>query len=473
MKVELHNCYIKVIYKLDDTDDNLIKIIKSVNSKFTIKNRSLINGKTTIETRNNYMVKKIDDYKIIYLPRFSCISLLNTYKINYDDKRIKPSEIEYFSNINLYDTQKVICEHIKKKLLKRTNNNFLLCAETGSGKTTIALDLINKLKVKTLIIVPNILLLEQWFDQLLNICNKEDIISWTSKNPDNLLINKKYKIIITTIKTSIKIDVNLINNNNIGLTIYDEVHLYATKTYLKTFWCTQSYYNLALTATPNRIDKFEKIYFQHINIPTYNNEILEINNMKSDKISFSCDVEVIKNDKCYDTELTKSGTVCVANIIENICDDIKRNKIIVTKIIELYDENNENYTFVFSDRRNHLILLAEMVVKERENISILIGGVKKMSVDDAKKNAKVIFTTYQYSSVGLNIPKMNALIFSTPRRNNMAQIIGRILRLSENNEKTRKIIDIWDNASIFKSQFYQRKKIYDLNGYIIKYKVIN
>ena len=33
-------------------DDNLIKIIKSVNSKFTIKNRSLINGKTIIETRN-------------------------------------------------------------------------------------------------------------------------------------------------------------------------------------------------------------------------------------------------------------------------------------------------------------------------------------------------------------------------------------------------------------------------------------
>jgi hypothetical protein len=55
---------------------------------------------------------------------------------------------------------------------------------------------------------------------------------------------------------------------------------------------------------------------------------------------------------------------------------------------------------------------------------------------------------------------MNSLILATPRKSNMTQILGRIYRLSSDATIKRHIIDIVDNKTCLKSQYYHRKKTY-------------
>ena len=90
-----------------------------------------------------------------------------------------------------------------------------------------------------------------------------------------------------------------------------------------------------------------------------------------------------------------------------------------------------------------------------------MGGSSSQTIEDAKTYGRLILTTYQYSSTGVSIVKMNSLVLATPRRNGLEQIIGRIYRLSGDQNIERVIVDIVDNRTCLKSQFYDRKKIYD------------
>ena len=362
------------------------------------------------------------------------------------------------------------------------NHKYILDNFTVTHNTITAIEMINRLKTKTLIILPNLLLLNQWKTELLNNLDitEDEILIWcgqsNKKGKKNLTIyNNMFKIILTTIHTSIKIDPNVLNENNVYFTIYDEIHLYATQLFSETFWRTQRYYNLGLTATPNKINGFEKVYIQHMNKLGFSHDIVPDYN----KMQFNGDVKIIKNHIRYENILTETGVVSIPLLINKLCLDDERNDIIIKYIIKLYDMNDKHCIFVFSDRRNHLINLAEIIHKQKninvvvdaskdEDIKVLIGGSKEEDIKDAINNSRVIFTTYQYSSVCVNIQKMNCLVLTTPRKNNHTQIIGRVLRNGSDINITRQIIDVVDCKSILYSQYYERKKTYIENDFKIE-----
>jgi superfamily II DNA or RNA helicase len=64
------------------------------------------------------------------------------------------------------------------------------------------------------------------------------------------------------------------------------------------------------------------------------------------------------------------------------------------------------------------------------------------------------------ASEGFNVPRLNCLVFATPR-SNITQSIGRIYRKTHNRPPI--IVDIVDNFSIFSRQQYARRKIYKKN----------
>jgi hypothetical protein len=88
-----------------------------------------------------------------------------------------------------------------------------------------------------------------------------------------------------------------------------------------------------------------------------------------------------------------------------------------------------------------------------------MGGSASEDMEQAEKKANVIFTTYSYMDTGKSIPKMNASIFASPRKD-PKQVIGRILRLGSNEDIRRQIIDVVDWRTTLKSQWYCRKKFY-------------
>ena len=116
------------------------------------------------------------DEKVTYFyPKdfFSILNELNTRKIDvyvdFDYNFTISQQMNFNKNFNLYPFQQ---EAVQSWF--DNDNKGILLLPTGSGKTIIALDIISKVRLKTLIVVPTLVLLEQWKHSLMNYLQIEE-----------------------------------------------------------------------------------------------------------------------------------------------------------------------------------------------------------------------------------------------------------------------------------------------------------
>ena len=85
----------------------------------------------------------------------------------------------------------------------------------------------------------------------------------------------------------------------------------------------------------------------------------------------------------------------------------------------------------------------------------------------------VVITTYGYSGVGVDFPDITALVIASPRKTNINQLLGWILR-DTHQEISRDIIDIIDPYDIFINQAKKRYEFYKKRNYnIFNYRIWN
>lgn len=527
--------------KDDIVEKYQIEGYKKLLKKFIIRYKSPI-GTFYIE-KKNYVVKD----NTLLLPRFASEDLLNCKIINNITNSISDG-----NNINFLYTgeptynQQIVIDHIFNNIYTESNKLKGLCgltlnAQAGSGKTFLAMNIINKLNLKTLIIVPNTYLLNQWVELLSKFFPNNKIGQYYGKKKEdgdiiiaiiNSLVNDEYifdEVMFNNIcdnskcnniakynfedecnplyctkhkcKNMIKIKNKKIIKNYIeffkefGFVILDESHIYCTDSFKIVYNRFQSSYMLGLSATPNeRNNKCDII--SHLNI----GKVLkadEIEGYKKDNTKFNATVTLLKYngpDEYVNTHINETTKmICVPKIIEDIVNDPYRNQLIIDQLLELFYLKLN--IFVFSERRSHLEHLYELfneTIKKKKDIDydiesnlsvpelninnniVLYGNSSDDDIDTAKNNSNIIFTTYAYSSTGISINRMTALILTTPRRSKSVQIIGRIFRLNDiNNDEERIIIDIIDNKSVLKNQLFERMKAYKDRDCVIQKKEIN
>lgn len=395
----------------------------------------------------------------------------------------------------------------------------ILNLEAGQGKTFVAMGIIEELKTKTLIIVSTKSLLYQWQDLLNEYFTISNDIESAGSTTDSITnsIHPIHPIppqppqphqphqpnqpITGVYYGEKKIDghivIGVINSlligmesdsifgmtsdayfKQFGLVIVDECHEYCSKERGSIFNRIQVPCMLGLSATPNdRLDKFDQFVVWNMGDIIVSKDIPEYS---EETIPFKGRVKVIKyfgDPKFVETVLTESDTINSAATINRIIEDPDRLNVIVTELQILIQKKYN--TFIFSDRKDYLdrikIRLNELnienniiLTKEDENQVIkLVGGATSEDLDLAKAKACVILTTYQYAGTGLSIPKMNAIILATPRKSKSRQTINRIFRLGSNYDIERQIIDIVDWCSLYKHQWYKRKKYYQEKNYPI------
>lgn len=477
--------------------------LKKIQNKFIIKYKSPIGS--------NYISKIlyfIHDDMIIF-PRFLGFKLLKLNIINKIINTIKEGEyiqMNYSGNSN--QNQKNIIKYIMENIYTKTFLDQGKCGLTlkvlaGFGKSFIAMDLISKINQKTLIIVPNTYLLKQWVELL------------TKYFPNNIIGEyygkvKKNGDIIVSIINSLVNDMFILKDfynkkviytytyekffKQFGFIILDESHIYCTDIFKVIYHRFQSSYMLGLSATPDeRKNKCDLI--SHANI----GDILDAHTLPDfihSDIKFTADLYLIKYnapDEYIKMHINPTtNMICVPQIIEDLITDPYRNKLILNELLQLFELKLN--IFVFSERRSHLeylynqfnYLLEEKYADENcnfylsvpeleiNNNLVLYGGSSDDDIEKAKNKSNIIFTTYSYSSTGISIDKMNAVILSTPRKSKAKQIIGRIFRLNkENSHIKRIIIDIIDNKHILKNQLYSRMEAYKERECIIYKKNIN
>jgi hypothetical protein len=472
--VELENIYEKLF-----TQKNNKKITSTISSDSRV--HIILNGSIRIKKQElspktisfikeelnifnkEYMVKKklgksvfkiekyfnlIQDNKNeILLPRGFIEKLVNyfkeekiTYKIEEEYKRHKT--IKFKSDIKLRNEQIKILSVVKDK------TNGIIISPPGSGKTIIALELIAKLGLPTLILVNRNQLLSQWIErteQFLGIPKIQiGVIGGAKKK-----IGKE--ITIATLQSLGRYKNLSEIYDTFGVIIIDECHHIPAKTYRELISSFKSEYLFGLTATHERKHGTEQITEYMIG-PI----IVEI---KETDISNERTFEVI----IYPTKMIipfRYKTDHYEILAKVISFDSARNELISMAILK--EVKSKRKVLVLTERKEHIEVLNLFLRKEIETITISGDDgthSRKIKLDQIKDdNFQVLLATGQLLGEGLDIQNIDTIVLAFPFsfEGKLIQYIGRL-----RGGGVKHIVDFHDERVEFlDKQFKKRNKFY-------------
>lgn len=228
---------------------------------------------------------------------------------------------------------------------------------------------------------------------------------------------------------------------------------------------TTSPYLIGLSATPERTDKLEKVFYWNIGDLLYRGE------KKKDSRKALVKMVYFKSDSPkFKTEVNKwNQKTNMPKMITNITEIDARNDLIIKLIKNTLDAEPERKLFLLTNRRNHI---DELLKRLREiypdDVGLYIGGMKKEKLKESEEKT-IILGTYEMASEGLDIQDLDTLVLATPK-SDIVQSIGRIMRKEESEYiNIPLIIDIVDKLDVFFGMSHKRKKIYTKNKYDIQY----
>lgn len=396
---------------------------------------------------NDYNIKIFKVYKVIkesglIVPLYYGLKLNIPYTINFPD--IKSEFTTNFDN-NKIILRKGTQEEAFNTCIKEFDKPFgggILELSTGSGKTLTALALACYSKRKTLIIVNKIELLNQWTAEINKFIPDAKVGIIQGKTFD---IEDKDFVIGMLQTITIKNEVTHHNFFFANVLILDEVHNISSEVFSKIIFKIRPRYMFGLSATLKRKDGLEKMIYWYLGNVLYSN----VSNEKKEQTEIH--IYKYKGASSVPLKLKDNETPACSTMLSNIADDPERNKLII-QILQELTKNPKRQVLVISDRISHL----KVMNKQLPNSSLFIGTMKSEQLNKAKES-QILLATYKIAGEGFSLAKLNCLLFATSRTN-INQAIGRIYR--QKHEITPIIVDIYDDFSYFKSQYYKRRKVY-------------
>ena len=324
--------------------------------------------------------------------------------------------------LQLRETQKSAVEAL-------ATNSDLLHADCGSGKTIVCIGLINRLKLKTAVIVNQEFLAEQW---------KESLLKFTTLKEEDITINAggelnlSGKVNICLVQTLIRRPYNENKEfyNVHSLVIADEVHTSVGSFKFREAIEMFSGIRKGVTATIQRTDKL-RIFMWAIGNRVHR---MDSDTLEPD-INFLPYALSIPDNKYalwrkINGKWSNEGEN-LQKLINLLSRDEGRNNRISSFVTKKYSEGRQ--VIVLTHRREHTKTLYDLCDKiPHEDKVIMVGGVKFKDHPGCKEKTepKITFATFQYVKQALDIPRLDMIVFTTPFRakNDVQQAIGRILR---------------------------------------------
>jgi superfamily II DNA or RNA helicase len=144
--------------------------------------------------------------------------------------------------------------------------------------------------------------------------------------------------------------------------------------------------------------------------------------------------------------------------------DPVRNKLLRDIILALAEEGRQ--ILVLSDRTAHLDSLMRMFEEDgggQYRPGLYVGGQKRPERERVERECGVLFGTFAMAQEGLDIPRLDTLVFATPA-SDITQAVGRILRPC-GSKKPPIIVDLQDDACVnFRKQNQIRGRFYAKHG---------
>lgn len=399
---------------------------------------------------NSYPIYK-ESSKKFYVPRYFGTMEFgepNEYKISDGEKifiKFNGELREYQNNI------------INKYMESIKNGGFggLLDLYTGSGKTVMALKILELLSVKCIIIVHKSFLLNQWIERIQQFLPGARI----GKIQGQVLDIEDKDIVIAMLQSISMKEYPDDLFDSFGLTIIDECHHMSAEVFSKALEKIVTKYNLGLSATMNRKDGLTKVFKLFLGDIIHKEKNPNNSSILVKAVNFSC------NDEEFNTiEYDHRGNVKYSTMMTKLCNFNRRTELIVDILSNELENNSNQQIMVLAQYKTPLTYLYSAINhKNIATVGYYIGGMKDTDLKISEEK-QIILATYGMASEGLDIKTLTTLIMATPL-SDVEQSVGRIMRKKHENPL---VIDIIDQHQVFKKQWYKRKKFYLSKNYTVK-----
>ena len=349
--------------------------------------------------------------------------------------------------------QKPVVEKYMKHI--KTNYSGLLALHTGFGKTCLALNIISRIGLKTIIIVHKEFLLRQWIERIEQFLPDAKVGRIQAKTIDT----EDKDIVICMLQSLSMKEYNKELFKGYGLTIVDECHHISAEVFSRAFFKVITKYTLGLSATIKRKDGLTKI------IKWFLGDIVcKVERKGEDKVLVKAITYKIDDEDFNKIELNFRGQVNYTGMIKKICEFNRRTEFILKVIKDLLKKNKNQQIMILGHQKKQLAYIHD-AIKSRviSTVGYYIGGMKEQDLK-ISEGKKIIVATYAMAEEGLDIKTLTTLVMATPKVD-VTQSVGRILRQKH---KEALVVDIVDTHVLFQRHYAKRRTFYKKQ----KFKVI-
>jgi superfamily II DNA or RNA helicase len=334
------------------------------------------------------------------------------------------------------------------------NRRFLLGDFTVTHNTVLSLDIISKLKKKTLIIVHKEFLLNQWVERIQQFLPGARV----GRIQGQIVDIEDKDIVIGMLQSLSMKDYHESTFQSFGLTIIDEVHHISSEVFSCALFKIVTKYTLGLSATMNRKDGTTKVFKMFLGEVVFKGKRDEEHDVVVRAI------EYVSNDPEFKTVATDfRGNVQYSTMISKLCVFNHRSEFILRVIGDMLKENPAQQIMILAHNRNLLTYFHDAIkTRNIATVGYYVGGMKEAALKESESK-KVIIATFSMAQEALDIRTLTSLIMATPKTD-IEQAVGRILR---ERHSSPVVVDIIDEHQPFKNQWAKRKIFYKKQNYKI------
>jgi len=396
--------------------------------------------------------------KKIYIPRFYGTKIYGLPEETRIPSGTPVSDSLVFSG-EMREYQNIIVDKYIHQVSKPENNGMggggLLDVDPGKGKTVMALNIIARLRMKTLVVVHKSFLLNQWIEriqqflpaarvgmiqgQILDIDDKDIVIGMLQS-----LSMKEYPRDLF---------------DTFGLTVYDECHHMSAEVFCRCMMKIVTKYTLGLSGTMVRKDGLTKVFKYFLGDVVHKE--------KNDTTTHSVIVKGIQykvdDAEFNQTEYDYRGNPKFSTMISKVCNYNRRSEFVLDVLQNELATNPDQQVMILAHNRS-LLEYFHNAIEHRKiaTVGYYVGGMKEAALK-LSESKKVIIATYAMASEGLDIKTLTTLIMASPKTD-VCQSVGRILRVKH---ASPLVIDIIDPQDVFRSQWLKRQTYYIKQRYRI------
>lgn len=297
----------------------------------------------------------------------------------------------------------------QQEIVDDIDDNCIINAKVGFGKTFSALALAAKLKQKTLVVVHTVALRNQWEKEIMKTLGIKPGVIGSGK------FNTNSPVVVANIQTLVKYIPQI--NREFGLVILDEMHHVSSPTFSKVIDAMFSRFKVGLSGTIIRKDQkhvvFKDYFGSKVYVPPKENTMTPKVHVVASGIQFPDRSSVSWAEKV--TALMESSLY--QNLVVSLANKYSREGhkvLIVSDRVDFLRKCSE------ASKANSRLLIGALSEDEREDLiqSVLAGDTNE------------VWATQSLVSEGLSINPLSCLILATTLNNLplLEQLIGRITR---------------------------------------------